>query len=174
MPKASKRESALRSKRPLHPPQHRYYSEDQLPPEDESDGPACLPATRMDRPAFRKLVEEAIDSIPRKFKELIENVAILVEDFPAPDTIRGLGLRSKYDLFGLYHGIPLDKRGSYYGNVPPDVILIYQVPIESACGTEEDIREQVRDTVIHEVGHFFGFSDAELRRIERENRKKRG
>jgi predicted Zn-dependent protease with MMP-like domain len=158
----------------LRPPQHRYYSEDQLPPDEEAAGPAGLMPTRMDRVSFRKLVEEAIDSIPRKFKELIENVAILVEDFPAPDTIRGLGLRSKYDLFGLYHGIPLDKRGSYYGNVPPDVILIYQVPIESACGTEADIREQVRDTVIHEVGHFFGFSDAELRKIERENRKKRG
>jgi predicted Zn-dependent protease with MMP-like domain len=174
MPKASKRGSALRSKRPLRPPQHRYYSEDQLPPDEDAADPASLMPTRMDRSSFRKLVEEAIDSIPRKFKELIENVAILVEDFPAPDTIRAMGLRSKYDLFGLYHGIPLDKRGSYYGNVPPDVILIYQVPIESACGTEEVIREQVRDTVMHEVGHFFGFSDAELRKIERENRKKRG
>jgi predicted Zn-dependent protease with MMP-like domain len=164
----------LRSKRPLRPPQHRSYGDDPLPPDDESAAPENLPATRLDRAAFRKLVEESLDSIPRKFKELIQNVAVLVEDFPAPDTIRGLGLRSKYDLFGLYHGIPLDKRGSYYGNVPPDVILIYQIPIESACGTEEDIREQVRDTVVHEVGHFFGFSDAELRRIERENRKKKG
>ena len=164
----------MRSKRPLRPPLHRDYSEGPLPPEDESTGPEIPPATRLDRAAFRKLVEESLDSIPRKFKELIQNVAVLVEDFPSPDTIRTMGLRSKYDLFGLYHGVPLDKRGSYYGNVPPDVILIYQIPIESACATEEDIREQVRDTVVHEVGHFFGFSDTELRRIERENRKKKG
>lgn len=160
----------MRSKRPLRPPLHRFYGDADDAPDDL--GPAA--ATRLDRDAFRKLVEEALDSIPRRFKEMIQNVAVLVEDFPSAETLRGLGLRSKWDLFGLYHGIPLDKRGSYYGNVPPDVILIYQLPIENACATEEDIREQVRDTVIHEVGHFFGFSDAELRKIERENRKKRG
>ncbi len=160
----------MRSKRPLRPPSHRFYGEsDDIPTET---GPAV--ATRIDREAFRKLVEESLDSIPRRFKEMIQNVAVLVEDFPSPETLQGLGLRSKWDLFGLYHGIPLDKRGSYYGNVPPDVILIYQLPIENACATEEEIREQVRDTVIHEVGHFFGFNDAELRKIERENRKKRG
>jgi predicted Zn-dependent protease with MMP-like domain len=174
MPGASRQGPALRSKRPLRPPQRRYYDDGPPPPEDEFAARGPRPATRMDRAAFTKLVEDALDSIPRKFKELIRNVAVLVEDFPSPETVRDMGLRSRFDLFGLYHGVPLDKRGSYYGNVPPDVILIYQIPIESAFVTEDEIREQVRQTVVHEVGHFFGFSDAELRRIERENRAKKG
>jgi predicted Zn-dependent protease with MMP-like domain len=159
----------LRSKRPLRPPLHRFYGDADDAPDDL--GPAA--ATRLDRDAFRKLVEEALDSIPRRFKEMIQNVAVLVEDFPSPETMRDLGLRSPYQLFGLYHGIPLDKRGSYYGNVPPDVVIIYQLPIERACRTEDEIREQVRDTVVHEVGHFFGMSESELRAVEREIRRKR-
>lgn len=129
--------------------------------------------TRIDRAAFTRLVEESIDSLPQRFRKLLENVAVLVEDVPSPETMRDMGLRSPYQLFGLYHGIPLDKRGSYYGNVPPDVVVIYQLPIERACATEDEIREQVRDTVVHEVGHFFGLSESELRAVEREIRRKR-
>ena len=69
--------------------------------------------------------------------------------------------------------MPFEHRGSYYGNVPPDVILIFQKPIERLSATEEDVSAQVRDTVIHEIGHYFGFSDAELRRIERESRRQK-
>ncbi|MDD8027106.1 MAG: metallopeptidase family protein [Acidobacteriota bacterium] len=137
------------------------------PPDADSAQP------RFERTAFQQLVEESIDSLPLKFRKLLENVAVLVEDFPSPETMRDMNLRSPYQLFGLYHGIPLDKRGSYYGNVPPDVVVIYQKPIERACATEEEIREQVSDTVIHEVGHFFGFGEAELRAVEREVRRKR-
>jgi predicted Zn-dependent protease with MMP-like domain len=127
----------------------------------------------LDKDAFEKLVADSLDSLPKRFKELFKNVAVLVEDFPSPETMREMGLRSPYQLYGLYHGVPLDKRGSYYGNVPPDVVVIYRKPIENACRTEDEIREEVLATVIHEVGHFFGLGEAELRAIELETRRRR-
>jgi predicted Zn-dependent protease with MMP-like domain len=156
----------LRTKTPRKPPSGLWDSP------AESPAPDAIPS-RIDRAAFTRLVQESIDSLPQNFRKLLENVAVLVEDFPSPETMRDMRLRSPYQLLGLYHGIPLDKRGSYYGNVPPDVVIIYQIPIERACATEDEIREQVRDTVIHEVGHFFGFGEAELRDVERERRRKR-
>ncbi|MCX6565366.1 MAG: metallopeptidase family protein [Candidatus Aminicenantes bacterium] len=125
----------------------------------------------LTRERFQKLVAEAIDGLPKNFRKRIENVAVLVEDLPSPEIVADMGLRSPWDLFGLYHGIPLDKRGSYYGNYPPDVILIFQKPLERFADTEDEIRDQVRATVIHEVGHYFGFNEAELRRVEREIRR---
>jgi len=156
----------LRTKTPRKPPSGLW--DPPIDPPERDVAPA-----RLDREAFIRLVQESIDSLPQKFRQLLENIAVLVEDFPSPETMRDMGLRSPYQLFGLYHGIPLDKRGSYYGNVPPDVVVIYQKPIERACATEEQIREQVQDTVIHEVGHFFGFGEAELREVERERRRRR-
>lgn len=114
-----------------------------------------------------------MDSLPAKFKKLIENVAVLVEDFPADDTLRRFGHTSRFAILGLYHGVPYQHRGPYYGNHPPDVIVIYQQPIERICSTDDEIRKQVQATVIHEVGHYFGFSDPELRKIERESRPPR-
>jgi predicted Zn-dependent protease with MMP-like domain len=122
----------------------------------------------LDRAAFEALVEEALDDLPAKFKKLIDNVAVIVEDHPSGETRRSVGVPSSSTLLGVYHGVPFQHRGPYYGNLPPDVIVIYQKPIESICATEEEVREQVRDVVIHEVGHYFGFSDRELRAIERQ------
>jgi predicted Zn-dependent protease with MMP-like domain len=156
----------LRTRTPRKPPSGLWDAADE-------PGPVDGIPTRIDRAVFTRLVEESIDSLPQHFRKLLQNVAVLVEDVPSPETMRDMGLRSPFQLFGLYHGIPLDKRGSYYGNVPPDVVIIYQLPIERACGTEAEIREQVRDTVVHEVGHFFGMSEAELREVEREIRRKR-
>jgi len=124
----------------------------------------------MERERFEHLVEEAVDSLPKRFKKLIQNVAVIVEDYPTRDTRRSVGARSRSNILGLYHGVPYRHRGPYYGNTPPDVIVIYQKPIENICSTEDEVREQVRDVVIHEVGHYFGFSDGELREIEREER----
>jgi predicted Zn-dependent protease with MMP-like domain len=124
----------------------------------------------MERERFEHLVEEAVDSLPQRFKKLIQNVAVIVEDYPSRDTRRSVGARSRSSLLGLYHGVPFRHRGPYYGNTPPDVIVIYQKPIENICVTEDDVRARVRDVVIHEVGHYFGFSDRELREIEREDR----
>lgn len=112
----------------------------------------------MEREKFERLVEEAVADLPRKFKKYIHNVAVLVEDRP-PKTFSGT-------LLGLYHGVPLKHRGHYYGNVPPDVIVIYQQPIEQICSSDEDIKARVKDVVLHEIGHYFGLSEKELRDIE--------
>jgi predicted Zn-dependent protease with MMP-like domain len=117
----------------------------------------------MDRAKFESLVAEALASLPRKFRERIENLAVMVEERP-PHRRSSRGSAST--LLGLYHGVPLKDRGSYYGNIPPDVIVIYQEPIERISSSEDEIKERVREVVFHEVGHYFGLSEKELRDIE--------
>ncbi|MBM3295097.1 MAG: metallopeptidase family protein [Candidatus Aminicenantes bacterium] len=126
----------------------------------------------LSRADFETLVEQAVETLPRRFKDLMKNVAVMVEDFPSPEILRDMGFRSRWDLLGLYHGVPYEHRGSSYGNVPPDVILLFQKPIERICETEEDVGAQIRETVIHEVAHYFGFSEEDLGRVERETRPK--
>lgn len=111
--------------------------------------------------------------LPQKFKKFIENLAVIVEDHPSAETRRKVGSLRSETILGLYHGVPFQHRGPYYGNIPPDVIVIYQKPIEAICATDEEVREKVQDVVLHEVGHYFGMSDAELHRIERELERKR-
>jgi predicted Zn-dependent protease with MMP-like domain len=77
-----------------------------------------------------------------------------------------MGLRSPSELLGLYQGVPLDRRGFYYGNVLPDKITLFKIPIESICKTKEEIEEKVREVVIHEVGHYFGLDEERLRDLE--------
>ena len=110
----------------------------------------------MDRKRFERLVEESLSDIPPRFRKLLDNIAVIVEARPP----RGR------KLLGLYHGVPLRFRGPDYGNVPPDVIIIYQESIESICRTDEDVRNEVRETVLHEVGHYFGLDERTLRDIE--------
>jgi predicted Zn-dependent protease with MMP-like domain len=118
----------------------------------------------MDRARFEELVGEALAEIPKGFRKLIDNVTVMVEDDCPPGT----------SLLGLYHGVPYPHRSpGSYGNLPPDVIVIYQRPIESISRTDEDIKDNVRDTVLHEVGHYFGLGEAELREIERAIRESR-
>jgi len=116
----------------------------------------------MEREKFEALVEEAVAGLPKKFRKHLENIAIMVED--SPPRRRSSAARST--LLGLYHGVPLQHRGPYYGNVPPDVIIIFKQPIEAMCSSDEEIRELVRETVIHEIGHALGLSEKHLRDIE--------
>jgi predicted Zn-dependent protease with MMP-like domain len=113
----------------------------------------------MERERFEALVEEAVDSLPRKFKDHLENIAVMVEDTPP----RRRSSAARSTLLGLYHGVPLPYRGPYYGNVPPDVIIIFKQPIEAMCSSDEEIRKVVRDTVIHEIGHALGMSEKRVR-----------
>jgi predicted Zn-dependent protease with MMP-like domain len=108
----------------------------------------------VDPAAFEQMVAMALDSLPEQFAALIENVAVLVESGPGP---RG--------LLGLYEGIPLTSRTTNYAGVLPDRITIYQQAICAICDTEEDVIEEVRRTVIHEVGHYFGIDDDRLREL---------
>lgn len=115
----------------------------------------------MDRLSFEKLVQQSLRRLPRRFKKKLENISIEVEDRPSAELLRDMGITSG-TLFGLYQGVPLTQREWNYGNVLPDRIVIYQRPIESAAASFEQVEEIVLDTVMHEVGHYFGFSDKEL------------
>jgi predicted Zn-dependent protease with MMP-like domain len=134
--------------------------------------------TIMDRPAFEKLVEKALERLPKKFKKKLQNIMIEIEDRPVQEVLDDMGIETG-TLFGLYQGVPLTEREWNFGNVLPDRIIIYQEPIELAASSSEEIEEIVLDTVVHEIGHYFGFDDSELYEIEdekikeREDRKKR-
>jgi predicted Zn-dependent protease with MMP-like domain len=120
----------------------------------------------MTRQRFRQLVEEALEEIPRRFRKEMKNVAVVVEDEPSPELLDEMGMEPGETLFGLYQGTPLTERRWDFGNTLPDKISIYQRPTEEACETEDDIRDCVAETVIHEFGHYFGMSEEEIEEIE--------
>jgi predicted Zn-dependent protease with MMP-like domain len=120
----------------------------------------------MTRERFTVLVEEALRGIPRRFRDAMRNVAVVVEDEPSQDLLDDLEMEPDDTLFGLYQGTPLTEREANYGNTLPDRISIYQLPIEEACEDEEEIRQCVAETVIHEFGHYFGLSEEEIEEIE--------
>jgi predicted Zn-dependent protease with MMP-like domain len=120
----------------------------------------------MTRQEFSVLVEEALREIPPRFRAAMKNVAVVVEDEPTPDVLQDLEVEPGDTLFGLYQGTPLTERGWGYGNTLPDRISIYQRPIEEACEDDEEIRNCVAETVIHEFGHYFGMSEEEIEEIE--------
>ena len=120
----------------------------------------------MDRDRFTELVEEAVARIPKRFRDAMRNVAVVVEAEPSPELLRELEMEPDDALFGLYQGTPLPEREAAYGNTLPDRISIFQHPIEDACDGDEDIRDCVAETVIHEFGHYFGLSEEEIEHIE--------
>jgi predicted Zn-dependent protease with MMP-like domain len=115
---------------------------------------------------FEALVDRALRTLPRRFKEKIANVAIVVEDWADDETLREVGIEPPDTLYGLYRGIDLTRRDTSYGNVLPDTIHIYQGPVEEDCADAEEMTELVRDTVIHEIGHYFGLDDDTMEGIE--------
>jgi len=116
----------------------------------------------IDLDLFERLVAEALDSLPEFFQERLDNVEVVVEDWPDRETLRLVGARSRADLLGFYHGVPLTERTHYYGLVLPDKISIYRRPIEMRCRTHEQVRATVRRVVLHELAHHFGISDERL------------
>ena len=118
----------------------------------------------MRRSRFRRLVERALDEIPDQLAARMDNVVILLRNQPTAEEKEALGLGPRQTLLGLYVGQPLTNRG-WYGETLPDRIMIYQQPIESICRSEDEIVEQVRETVLHEVAHHFGIDDDRLDKI---------
>lgn len=126
----------------------------------------------MDRTKFEQLVDRSLRRLPRKFEAELVNIAIAIEAEPPDDVLDELGMEDD-GLYGLYEGTPLTEREWNYANVLPDRIVIYQGPIERDARTDEEAEEIVLDTVMHEIGHYFGFDDDALYEIEDEKAKNR-
>ena len=123
---------------------------------------------KLTRKEFEEVVVLALKRLPKFFKKKMKNVDVVVEDRASRELLLEMGLRSPFELLGLYQGVPIDRRGFYYGNVLPDKITLFQVPIESICQTKEEVKEKVKEVVIHEVGHYFGLDEERLRELEDE------
>lgn len=123
---------------------------------------------QMDIREFEELAYDAFEGLPDWFKEKLENVDLVVEEEPSPELLRDMGIGRRGTLLGLYQGIPLTRRGFYYGNVLPDKITLYMGPILRQGGGRDEVEARIREVVVHEVGHYFGLSDARMRELERE------
>ncbi len=124
----------------------------------------------MEIEEFEKIVEEAIESLPKEIKEKIDNVVFIVQDYPDSEELK-MSQASKYNLLGLYSGIPLSKRGTTYGMYPatPDRIFIFKANIERICKNEKELQAKVKEVVFHEIGHYLGMSEEEVRKALRKS-----
>jgi predicted Zn-dependent protease with MMP-like domain len=120
----------------------------------------------MTRAQFERLVAEAIPLIPSRFRQQMKNLVLVVEDEPDAALLEEMEIEPPDSLYGLYRGTPLPERGASFGNALPDMITLFQRPIEEDCDDEEEIRAVIGETLIHEVGHYFGLSEDEIEAIE--------
>ena len=120
----------------------------------------------MQRSQFEKHVAEALASIPRRFRDAMKNIVIVVEDEPSPELLAEMEIEPPDTLLGLYQGTPLTERRWDYGNTLPDRVLIFQGPHERESEDEDDIVVAIAETLIHEIGHYFGLSEEEIEEIE--------
>ena len=126
----------------------------------------------MEREKFETLVTRAIESLPAEFFSKLENVDIVVEDWPSPRQVKKLKLSNPSQLLGLYEGVPQIKRGRGYGMILPDKISIFQKPIEAQCRAEGEVEVKIAEVVQHEIAHHFGTDEKTLRKIEHERRRR--
>jgi predicted Zn-dependent protease with MMP-like domain len=124
----------------------------------------------MQREKFEALVVRAIDNLPPEFQRKLENVDIVVENWPTPRQLRQVKHSHAIQLLGLYQGVPQTRRGRRYGLVLPDKISIFQKPIEEQCRFSGEIEAKIGEVVRHEIAHHFGLDEKTLRKIEGEKR----
>ena len=120
----------------------------------------------MTRSEFRDLVDEALETIPQRFRDAMQNIAIVVDDEPTPEQLESVEIEPPDTLLGLYEGIPLPERQWAHGNTLPDKITLFQRPIEESSDDEDDLVVCIGETLIHEIGHYFGLSEEEIEEIE--------
>lgn len=113
----------------------------------------------MNKKEFKIVVQKALDTLPGEFLEKLQNIEVTIEDKPSHSRSKGSL------LLGLYQGVPLEKRGSYYAGVLPDKITLFQKNIEAICSTESEMIEEIQKTLLHEIGHYFGISEKRLREL---------
>jgi predicted Zn-dependent protease with MMP-like domain len=126
----------------------------------------------MNHEKFEEISEDVFKNLPKIFSENIDNVQIVIEDYP-DDEVQKLTKSSRKMLLGLYQGIPLTHRGTWYGTNPttPDKITLYQKNIESSCKDDEEIHEKISEVLLHELGHYFGLNETEIRNAMKRNKQ---
>jgi predicted Zn-dependent protease with MMP-like domain len=117
---------------------------------------------RISRKEFEDAVERAIEMIPEMFREQLNNMTISVEDRPSRDLLQDMEVPPGETLFGVFTGIPLPERSAFEPPLYPDQILIFQEPLMAVCGSREELEEEIAITVVHEVAHYMGLSEAQL------------
>jgi predicted Zn-dependent protease with MMP-like domain len=120
----------------------------------------------MTRGQFEARVADALAGLPARFRKAMANIAIIVEDEPSDDLLEEMEIEPPDTLFGLYQGTPLTERGWHYGNTLPDRILLFQGPHEREAEDQDDLVASIAETLIHEIGHYFGLSEEEIEDIE--------
>lgn len=145
----------------------------EIAPEDPAFSPEttepygwCYNRSRMERKKFERLVAEAVEALPQAFRRRMDNVAVVVEEWPDPETVRRAGVRHPADLLGFYHGIPHTHRTHRYGLVLPDKISLFRQPILLRCRTEHEVRALVDRVLRHELAHHFGIDDDRLQELD--------
>lgn len=120
---------------------------------------------RVSHEEFETLVEEALEQLPAEFREALENVAVMVQEEPSEEDLEEVGIDpadpDRDELLGLYQGVPLPERDSFYSALP-DRVLVFRGPILRSCETRRQVIREVRETVQHELGHYFGLEEDEL------------
>lgn len=120
----------------------------------------------MKQEDFEKLVKGTIEVLPEKIRKKLENLAICIEKRPTKEQLKRLGARYGGFLLGLYEGIPQTKWGKGFGMILPDKITIFQEPIEKFSSSNQEIKELVKNVILHEIAHHFGFNEKEIKKLE--------
>lgn len=120
----------------------------------------------MEREKFEELVVKAVKRLPLEFQEKLENVDVVVEDLPSSSQLSKLRMRQRFQLLGLYEGVPHIRRGQSYNLVLPDKITIFQKSVEATGGSDREIEVEIGEVIRHEIAHHFGIDDETLRKIE--------
>jgi predicted Zn-dependent protease with MMP-like domain len=122
---------------------------------------------RTNSETFEKLVDEAMEQLPAGLRARIQNLAVKIQDRPTRGQTRRWDIAPEEELLGFYEGVPLTERTTNYGMIAPDVIYIFQQAIEESCSSDDEIRSMVRQTVRHEIAHYFGIGDERLEELDR-------
>ena len=116
---------------------------------------------RVSEEEFEALVERAMERLPPEFAELLDNIVVVVEDEPEPELKREMGMDEEEELLGLYTGIPLVEREAAYSSLP-DQVSLYRGPLLRVSRSRRELLREIRETLVHELGHYFGLSDEEM------------
>lgn len=118
---------------------------------------------RVSEEEFHDMVDSAIETIPENFKEKLDNIIFIAEDFPSESDLSRLGMSDGRYLLGLYSGVPFTHRSTWYSGTVPDRIILFQKNIEPLCNTKEQLKEKIREVMVHEIAHYFGMDEDEIR-----------